>query len=123
MTNKPNPRNFLAFILLAVLLSACQFPMGADVVTPTPTVEQPATPTLTPTPVPSRILTICLGEEPNTLYPLGGPNAAARNVLEAIYDGPFDAVSFDYQATILQRVPSVASGDALIESVPVDQRE
>jgi peptide/nickel transport system substrate-binding protein len=122
MTNKPNPRNLLAFILLTVLLSACQFPMGANVATPTPTVptiDQPAAPTLTATPVPSRTLTVCLGEEPNTLYPLDGPNAAARSVLEAIYDGPFDAVGFNYQATILQRVPSVASGDALIESVPV----
>ena len=64
-------------------------------------------------------MTICLGHEPNTLYPLDGPNAAARSVLEAIYDGPIDVVGYSYQPPILVRVPSVASGDALIESVPV----
>lgn len=119
MTNKLLSRSFFACILLALILSACQFPMGADVETFTPTAEQPSAPTPTATPVPSRTLTVCLGEEPNTLYPLGGPNAAAHSVLEAIYDGPIDVVSYNYQATILQRVPSVAGGDALLESTPV----
>lgn len=119
MTYQPVSRNLLAFILITVLLSACQFPMGADAATPVPTTEQPAVPTPTATPVPSRTLTICLGEEPNTLYPLGGPNAAARSVLEAIYDGPMDVVGYNYQPTILASVPSIAGGDALIESAPV----
>jgi peptide/nickel transport system substrate-binding protein len=123
MTNKPISPYFLAFILLTVLLSACQFPMGADVETPAPTVEQPSAPTPTATPDPSRTLTICLGEEPNTLYPLGGPNAAARSVLEAIYDGPIDVVGYNYRSTILQRVPSVASGDAFVEPIPVQAGE
>jgi len=120
MTNKLVSRTVPTFILLALLLSACQFPMGADVETATPTtVELPAIPTATPTPIPSRTLTICLGEEPNTLYPLGGPNAAARSVLEAIYDGPIDVVAYNYQPTILERIPSVDGGDALIEAVAV----
>ena len=119
MTYQPVSRNLLAFILITVLLSACQFPMGVDAATPVPTTEQPAVPTPTATPVPSRTLTICLGEEPNTLYPLGGPNAAARSVLEAIYDGPMDVVGYNYQPTILASVPSIAGGDALIESAPV----
>jgi hypothetical protein len=37
-------------------------------------------PTATPVPNP---LTICLGEAPNTLYPYGNPNRAARLVLQA----------------------------------------
>jgi len=93
--------------------------MGVDVATPAPTAELPSVPTPTATPVPSRTLTVCLGEEPNTLYPLGGPNAAARSVLEAIYDGPMDVVGYDYQPTILASVPSIAGGDTLIESDPV----
>jgi peptide/nickel transport system substrate-binding protein len=112
-------RYFLLFVLITVLLSACQFPMGVDNATPVPTVEPPSAPTPTATPVASRTLTICLGEEPNTLYPLGGPNAAARSVLEAIYDGPIDVVSYNYRPTILARIPSVAGGDALIETAPV----
>lgn len=119
MNYRPVSRNFLALILITVLLSACQFPMGVDVATPAPTAELPSVPTPTATPVPSRTLTVCLGEEPNTLYPLGGPNAAARSVLEAIYDGPMDVVGYDYQPTILASVPSIAGGDTLIESDPV----
>jgi len=113
-------RSLLASILLLFILSACQFPLGSDEAeTPTPVVEIPPTAAPTATPVASQTLTICLGEEPNTLYPLGGPNAAARSVLEAIYDGPMDTVGYNSQAVILQRVPSLAAGDALIEKTPI----
>ena len=120
MTAYPMKRSLLAIILLVFILSACQFPMGADdVETPTPTEVVPPAPTPTETPIPSRTLTICLGEEPNTLYPLGGPNSAARSVLQAIYDGPIDVVDYNYLPVILQRVPSIATGDALLEETPV----
>jgi peptide/nickel transport system substrate-binding protein len=119
MTIYPSKRSLMAFILFAFILSACQFPMGTNVETPTPTVVLPPTPAPTATPVPSRTLTVCLGEEPNTLYPLGEPNAAAQSVLEAIYDGPMDVVGYNYQPVILQRVPSIATGDALLEATPV----
>ena len=113
-------RSLSALILLVFILSACQFPMGAgEVETPTPTAVVLPVPTSTGTPTPSRTLTICLGEEPNTLYPLGGPNAAARSVLQAIYDGPMDVVEYNYQPVILERVPSIATGDALLEEAPV----
>ena len=119
MTTYPSKRSLLAFILFVFTLSACQFPMGTSVETPTPTVILPPTSAPTATPVPSRTLTVCLGEEPNTLYPFGGPNTAAQSVLEAIYDGPMDVVGYNYQPVILQRVPSIATGDALLEATPV----
>ena len=120
MTAYPTKRSLLAVTLLVFILSACQFPMGGgDVETPTPTAVVPPTLVPTETPVSSRTLTICLGDEPNTLYPLGEPNAAARNVLEAIYDGPMDVVDYNYQPVILQRVPSIATGDALLEATPI----
>jgi peptide/nickel transport system substrate-binding protein len=119
MTTYPSKRSLLAFILFVFILSACQFPMGTNLETPTPTVVSSPTPVPTATPVPSRTLVVCLGEEPNTLYPLGQPNAAAQSVLEAIYDGPMDVVGYNYQPVILQSVPSVATGDALLDAVPV----
>jgi len=109
-------------IIMTSILAACQFPMGAGnegTETPTPTLEIPPSPIPTATPELPRTLTICLGEEPNTLYLLGGPNAAARSVLEAIYDGPMDVVSYNYQAVILQRIPSFDAGDAFIETTTV----
>ncbi len=70
-----------------------------------------------PTEAPPRTLVVCLGQEPETLYQLGGNMAAATNVLQAIYDGPIDNRSFDYQTTILEKLPSLADGDALIQTV------
>ncbi len=118
MTYQPVKRNLLPLFLLIFLLSACQVPLGAK--TPTSTPELPPTPIPTPTPFPPRTLTICLGAEPNTLYPLGGPNAAARSVLEAIYDGPIDVIKYQYQHVILRKIPSIDSGDTLIDPVPVE---
>ncbi len=121
MTTNHNKRSLLALILFVFIFSACQFPLGADEEIPTSTPEPPPVPTLTPTVLPPRTLTICLGAEPNTLYPLGGPDTAARAVLEAIYDGPIDVVGYKHQPVILEHVPNMTRGDALIESVPVEE--
>ncbi len=62
----------------------------------------PATPTAIP-----RTLTICLGQEPTTLYLYGGSGRSMWSVLEAIYDGPFDTRSFEAQPVILEKLPSL----------------
>lgn len=78
----------------------------------------PATATLSP----AKELVICLPYEPNTLYEYGGNESResilARNaVLEALRDGPIDHRNFDYQPVILQRLPSLANGDAEIKAL------
>lgn len=81
-----------------------------------------ATPAPTPVPVEEdRELVICLGQEPDTLYPYGSTMSAMQSVLQAIYDGPFDTRSFDNQAVILQKMPSLADGDALIQTIDVSE--
>ena len=40
-------------------------------------------------------------------------------ILQAIYDGPIDERSFDYQAIILEKLPSLADGDAVLQTIPV----
>jgi peptide/nickel transport system substrate-binding protein len=77
--------------------------------------------TATPEPVAEgpKTLVICLGQEPDTLYVHGGSMLAASQVQEALYDGPIDARSFDYQAIILEKLPSLADGDAVINVVTV----
>jgi peptide/nickel transport system substrate-binding protein len=40
-------------------------------------------------------------------------------VLQAIYDGPIDLVAYSPQPVILEKLPSVADGDARLEPVPV----
>src|SRR5688572_27502879 len=100
----------------SLILAACRFlssdPQATEVATEIP----PVFPTATPSP---RILNVCLGQEPNTLYPFGGPNAAARSVLASIYDGPIDTISYEYQPVTLTQLPSLENGDAQIVRTPV----
>ena len=110
-------KSLFFFVIFSLVLTACGLPFGSE----QPTATAPATvlPTLTPIP-PSRSLTVCLGEEPNTLYPYGAPNAAARSVLEAIQDGPIDSVGYDYQPVLLTQLPSLDNGDAQIAPITVN---
>ena len=93
------------------------------VVVPSPV---PATPTIliptpAPSPVPPKELDICLSEEPNTLFIYGSPSRAARNVLEAIYDGPVDTRAYELQPVILEDLPSLTDGNAAMKTVEVGE--
>lgn len=109
-------RAWLLLWLLLPILAAC-LPIAS------PPADQGGTvgPIL-PSPAPSasataapRTLTICLGQEPNTLYPLARLNAAARSVLSALYDSPAERLNYTYTPIILQKIPSLQDGDAKIE--------
>jgi peptide/nickel transport system substrate-binding protein len=60
-----------------------------------------------------------MGAEPDTIFVYGGAMHAKSNVLEAIYDGPIDTNGYDFQPVILEKLPSLADGDARIEPVSV----
>jgi peptide/nickel transport system substrate-binding protein len=128
---------FLAMSLLMVasfVLAACQPQATPETVTVVETVvvtqevegqtvEIIVTATPAPTAVPvveARTLVICMGQEPETLYNYGGSMLAQSSVLEAVYDGPIDNRTFDYQAVILEKLPSLADGDAVIQAVDVN---
>jgi peptide/nickel transport system substrate-binding protein len=124
-------------LLLAGLVAACQIETPVPIPTlvptipsPTPTITPSPTPvplptavppTSTPTPVPPKELSICQAEEPNTLFIYGNPSRAARNVLEAIYDGPIDTRAYQFQPVILQKVPNLVDGDAALRVVQVKE--
>jgi len=110
-------KTLIPLVILAVMLPACApqvsvTPFVASTPNPTPSALE------TPTPA-ERSLTICLGEEPTTLYPYGNLNSAARSVLSAIYDGPMDVLDYGYEAIILEKVPSLEDGDAQISPIPI----
>jgi len=109
-------KKYISVILILVIFTACTPQVTEIPVLPeTPTATPPP---FTPTPV-SRSLTVCLGEEPNTLYPYGSLNSAARSVLSAIYDGPMDVVEYEYEAIILEKIPNLADGDAQLSPIIV----
>nr|BAL52535.1 peptide/nickel transport system substrate-binding protein [uncultured Chloroflexota bacterium] len=106
--------------LILLLLAAC-------LPEPLPATDQgwtsgasspPPAPSATATAAP-RALTICLGAEPNTLYPLGRLNAAARSVLSALYDSPAERLNYTYTPIILEKIPTLQDGDARIERISV----
>jgi peptide/nickel transport system substrate-binding protein len=73
---------------------------------------------------PKKTLVVCIGQEPDSLYLYGTNMTAAAHVQTAVYDAaslPFatDSGNFAYQATITEKLPSLADGDAVIQSVTV----
>ena len=64
-------------------------------------------------------MTICLGQEPDTLYLYGGSSKSMWSVLESVYDGPFDTRSFEVQPVLFEKMPDFASGDVTYQPVEV----
>ncbi len=105
------------FLILALVAIPACLSVPGQTSTPDPGVELQMTPTQqAETP---GALTVCMGQEPNSLYPFGELNSAARNVLAAIYDGPMDNVGYEYQPVILSQLPSLENEDAQIVSTDV----
>lgn len=115
MTSHKKLAILLAFVFI---LTACALPISTSQPDATAVPSETPIPLPTATPAPSA-LTVCLGQEPNTLYPFGGPNAAARSVLASVNDGPIDMVGYDYQPVILTQLPSIENGDAQIVRTPI----
>ncbi len=73
---------------------------------------QQATATATPTAtaVPEKTLTVCVGDEPSSLYLYANSSQAMWSILEGIYDGPIDTVDYQPQAVILTGIPTLENG-------------
>lgn len=118
---------FLSLVVPALLLSACAPRLVTVTVTSPPeVVVVTATPAKTATPPPSpapeepKVLNVCLVGEPDTLYLYGASRLpATRHVMEALYDGPIDRRDYGDQPVILEKVPSLADGDAVTRTTYV----
>ena len=115
-------RTFLSAVLVVmlILLTACEQvatlqPLPSQVV-PSPVLTV-VTPTITP--VPLRSLSICLGQEPSSLYIYAASSRAMWSVLEAVYDGPIDTTHYIPQPVILESLPGSADGSARLQPVEV----
>ncbi len=109
-------------------LAACQAEPTPPAPTPTVKASPPATPVPSPSvsPAPTvsptaskRTLVACLGEEPTSLYLYGPTSTAEWNILEAVYDGPVAVRGYTPQPVILQKVPNLKDGDAVVAPVSV----
>ncbi len=112
----------MAFCVMLYALLAARPGDGVVANGSTPPHATPAdgtTPAATPTLGEPKELAVCQAQEPNTLFIYGGPSRGARNVLEAIYDGPIDTLSYEFQPGILEKLPSLDDGDAVVQNVAV----
>lgn len=74
------------------------------------------TPTLSP---PGTMLSICVGEEPASLFFYGNTSPTAQAIRQAIYDGPVDKVNFKVEPVILTKIPFQANGGVTILPIEV----
>jgi hypothetical protein len=113
--------SILAAMFLVGMVVACNTPAqrsAVPIMTSSPTdamafaTDVMVTPiaTLQPTLLPPRVLTICLGQEPQSLFLYQTVSQAERSVLQAIYDGPVDVFKDGYHPVILSQSPSLAGG-------------
>ncbi len=87
--------------------------VGAETAVSTPT------PVPTPTPMPGRQIIVNMAAEPSSLYLYGDNSLQAAAVRHAIYENLYTSLSYDYQAQGLEKLPSLADGDAVINTVTV----
>jgi len=87
----------------------------------TPTVLPSILPTETP--LPPRVLTVCVGQEPASLFLYGDTTSTAQSIRQAIYDGPFDIFNYEIEPVILEKIPSLADGDAYLRPIEVQPGE
>ena len=76
-------------------------------------------PTLTPTPAGPQELTVCSGEEPQSLYLYADNSAAAQSIRQTIYDGPFDLVNGQSVGTLFAQTPSLENNGLRLEAISV----
>lgn len=113
---------FFAILFVLLLTAGCNYrPVQRDAqADPT---AAPGVAAESPTPEPTqpsdRLLTICMGQEPASLFLYADAGAAARAVRQAIYDGPFDVVNNQLAPVILEAVPTLADGSVIFEPVAV----
>lgn len=109
---------------LLILLAACLAqrwqtavspPTASPHPTPAPLAAQP-----TPTAVsPAKKLTICMGQEPDSLYLYGTKMAASHVILAAIFEPNITTHSYDWQPRGLETIPTLENGGARLETAVV----
>ncbi len=115
--------NFYIFLgLIGLFLVSCNMPVENEKPgnrTPDPVSTIAITTEATGTIAPPSQISICLGNEPSSLFLYGDSSASARLVRQAIYDGPYDTLEGEYSAVILEKIPLAADGNVFFEQMEI----
>ena len=116
-------KKMLARIALIAIVASLALSSCAGNKTPATQSAATSEPTLAPTPTAKATskLTICLAEEPQTLYLYAGSSQAMWSILEAIYDGPIDTQNNTPVPVILNELPSLENGGVTLQGAAVTQ--
>ncbi len=118
------PGTAFLVVFILILCSGCNYKAIKSGLVSQAT-ENPATAAPAPAaetasaPHAKRVLTVCMGQEPSSLFLYSDSSQAARNIRQAIYDGPFDIVQYALTPVILESIPTLAAGDVKFEPVSV----
>ena len=116
-------------VILVILVCACGSPTSPEPLVETlvvmetvqaPPVEVIKVVTPTPEPAGTPTLVICLPEDPGRLADQS-THISTQAILSAVYDGPIDSNAYAYQPVILEKLPSLADGDAWLTPVTVSE--
>ena len=121
----------LRFLTIAILLLGITSCNGSQLSTGSPPEPRSTLSTLTPLPpqmtvtptptdLPDRLLSVCLIQEPRSLFLYDAVSTSEQNVLDAVYDGPIDIKNFTPVPVIIDKIPSLSDGDALLQAVQVN---
>lgn len=113
-------RSFLVYslILFILILGACSADgEGSQLFSPKKSQVIESAPI--PTPAPPQVLSICLGEEPSSLFLYGDLSTSANIIRQTIYDNPVDQVNFQQSSVLLEQIPSLENELVSIAEVEV----
>ncbi len=112
-------RQYLLSILLlgSILVTSCGIEKNQSLQFPSSSVDD-IEPTSIPTPSQEKVLSVCLGYEPTSLFIYGDLSRSANIIRQAIYDGPVDQVDFQLSSPLLAELPSQENG--LVTVAPVE---
>ena len=116
----PTPIEITRLVVENVPVTATPGPPLEVTTIATTTPVAPSTDAAAAQPTGPRTLTICLGQEPVSLYPHAGFSLSATHVWQAIYENLYTNLDFGYQAVGLAKLPSLEDGDARLQAVAVD---
>ncbi len=108
---------FPLILILLVLLSSCM-EEGIQALDYSKSPDENDHLEVVAAPVPERTLSICLGDEPDSLFLYGDQSTTATIIRQAIYDSPVDLVNFQYSSVLLEDIPSQENG--LVSVIPVE---
>ncbi len=97
-----------------LLLSAC-----APAATPAPVMTETPLPVPTFTPEPPKVLKVCLGREPVSLYSYASQDRTTHSVLQMLNDGPFDVSDSGEAPIIFTDLPAKDNGGIVSEPAAV----